>query len=68
MPPISCRKLGGQLATLLLCQKLAYLVCPAVRLDDELAAVEGRIRAADFNPCPVAREHDASGFAARIAR
>ncbi len=32
---------------------------PAVRLDDELAAVEGRFRAADFNLCPVAREHDA---------
>src|SRR5688572_18895741 len=30
-----------------------------MRLDDELAALEGRFRAADFNPCPVAREHDA---------
>ena len=59
MSPIRRRRFGGQLATLLLCQKLSYLVTPAMRLDDELAAVEGRFRAADFNPCPVAREHDA---------
>src|SRR6185436_8487359 len=50
---------GCQLATLLHWQKLAYLADPAVRLDDELVAVEGRIWAADFNPGPVAREHDA---------
>ena len=39
-------KLCGKLMTLLLCQKFANLVAPAVRLDDELAAMEGRFRAA----------------------
>ena len=39
----------------------------AMRLDDELTAVEGRFRAADFNPCPVAREHDALRVSLRIA-
>src|SRR5436190_1140732 len=37
-----------------------------MRLDDELAAVEGRFRAADFNLCPVAREHDALRISARV--
>jgi hypothetical protein len=37
-----------------------------VRLDDELAAMEGRFRVADFNACPVAREHDAPRISARI--
>ena len=55
------------MTTFLLCQKPAYLVCPAVRLDDEVAAVEGRFRAADFNLCPVARKHDALRKSARIA-
>src|SRR5687768_5653031 len=59
-------KLRRQLAAFLLCQKFAYLVSPAVRFDDESAAMEGRFRVADFNPCPVAREHDAARISARI--
>src|SRR6188508_1125913 len=59
-------QMGSQVTTLLLRQKRSYLVSPAMGLDDELAAVEGRFRAADSNPRPVAREHDASRSATRV--
>ena len=38
-------KFGSQVVALLLCQKLADLVCPAGRLDDELTTVEVVIEA-----------------------